>query len=430
MMKRLMARDTWPVAGLVRARRAAAVGVRTFLTLIALAAGLPASEFSFTLESPAEVLADIEVPAGTADGEVIVLRTPGREPHQVTWFTGMRPSVFLGAFPAGRHTVQTNAAGLSFHPITSGTPEYDVVANAPILYARPDAVGRLTDVPLLVYCERLDGALQYTVIYSNEDGGTSTRALMARWGRTTDIEYTYRVTAAGDGTYQAKDHKDLEFRGKREGAHPVLFVSTANNMVSDGGAATVRYQHAPVLVDLKGLPREAVMDREPWMYRAAARELEREEKLRPYGGAGNTENIGDPRQYVYIDLAVRNDRTAVSVLIRRKGSGTWYSSDLGRLDYAVSRSGVVRVAVEAPPGTRPGDLAEIGLACQLLPDQKGKWPGPRPCEAGLNGVQVLDDGYMPVRDTRFKATSSAIPAGTIRIIANPGSRSRVAASSK
>ena len=35
--------------------------------------------------------------------------------------------------------------------------------------------------------------LQYTMIFSNEDGGTSTRALMARWGRTTDVEYIYRA---------------------------------------------------------------------------------------------------------------------------------------------------------------------------------------------------------------------------------------------
>ncbi|HWR49634.1 MAG TPA: hypothetical protein VN428_00905 [Bryobacteraceae bacterium] len=397
--------------------RLAAGLVRTTLTLIAIAATLPAAEFSFTLDAPAEVLADIEMPAGAAGGAVIALQMHGREPQQVTWFTGMHASVFLGALPPGRHTVQTNATGLRFRPVAPGTPDYEVVANAPILYARPDTVGRLTDVPLLVYCERLDGALQYTVIYSNEDGGTSTRALMARWGRTTDIEYTYRATPAGEGAYQAKDHKDLEFRGKREGAHPVLFVSTANNMVSDEGAATVRYQLAPLMVDLTGLPREAVMDQHPWMYRAAARELEREEKLRPYrGGAGHKENIGDPRQYLYVDFTVKNDRTAVSALVRRKASADWESSDLGRLDYAVSRSGSVRVAVELPPETKAGDIAEIGLACQLLPDEKGKWPDPRPCEAGLDGVLFLDAEYAPVRDPRFTAPIAPIEAGTIRTV--------------
>ena len=66
-----------------------------------------------------------------------------------------------------------------------------------MLFARLNTVGRFSDIPLLLYCERLkdegEDVLQYTVIFSNEDGGTSTRTLMARWGRTTDIEYVYRA---------------------------------------------------------------------------------------------------------------------------------------------------------------------------------------------------------------------------------------------
>ena len=74
---------------------------------------------------------------------------------------------------------------------------------APIVYGRdlPEVPGPYennhTDVPLLTYHEqRADAAgntvLEYTVIWSNEDGGTNTPALMARWGRTTDIEWVYR----------------------------------------------------------------------------------------------------------------------------------------------------------------------------------------------------------------------------------------------
>lgn len=396
--------------------RALAAILRTTLGLMAFALALPAAEFSFTLDASAEVLADVEVQPGTADGTVITLSMPGRPAHQITWFAGMRPSVFLGPLPPGRHSVQANAAGLAFRPVVPGTPEHEVVANAPILNARPDTIGRLTDVPLLVYCERLDGALQYTVIYSNEDGGTSTRALMARWGRTTDIEYTYRVTADAVGTYQAKDHKDLEFLGKREGAHPVLFVSTSNNMVSDQGVPTVRYQLAPVLVDLSGRPRESVLDRHPWINRVAALELDRERKLRPSDPGDHSEKIGDPRTYVYFDLDVENERTAVSVLMRRNGSEAWESSDLGRLDYAVSRNGVVRVALEMAPAAKAADIAEIGLACYLLPDEKGKWPPPKPCVAGVQGVLMLDENYAPVRDSRFKAAPAPIPSGTIRIL--------------
>ena len=56
-----------------------------------------------------------------------------------------------------------------------------------MVFARKNTIGKFSDIPLVLYAERLveDGhpLLQYTMIFSNEDGGTSTRALMARWGR-------------------------------------------------------------------------------------------------------------------------------------------------------------------------------------------------------------------------------------------------------
>ena len=77
-------------------------------------------------------------------------------------------------------------------------------AYAPVLFERKNAIGKFTDIPLLTYVEELNEngqkILQYTVIFSNEDGGTSTRSLMARWGRTTDIEYVYRAYLKADGT--------------------------------------------------------------------------------------------------------------------------------------------------------------------------------------------------------------------------------------
>ena len=89
-----------------------------------------------------------------------------------------------------------------------------------MFYARANTIGKFTDIPLVLYCERLsengDPFLQYTLIFSNEDGGTSTRALMARWGRTTDVEYVYRAFLNADGslrraTIQVEGHKEKEF---------------------------------------------------------------------------------------------------------------------------------------------------------------------------------------------------------------------------
>ena len=35
--------------------------------------------------------------------------------------------------------------------------------------------------------------LRYSVVFSNEDGGTPADRLLATWGRLTDIEYVYGV---------------------------------------------------------------------------------------------------------------------------------------------------------------------------------------------------------------------------------------------
>ena len=68
---------------------------------------------------------------------------------------------------------------------------------APIVYARPNTVGKFTDLPLLMWYEVVPTArgrqYRYSVIFSNEDGGTQTDRLMATWGRTTDIEFIYGV---------------------------------------------------------------------------------------------------------------------------------------------------------------------------------------------------------------------------------------------
>src|SRR5262249_463274 len=146
--------------------------------------------------------------------------------------------------------------------------------------------------------------LQYSVIWSNEDGGTSTRALMARWGRTTDIEWVYKAFLAPDGsvhhaTIQAANHKEIEFRGRLEGLHPFLLTATDNNKMAYDGTSQVRSQIPPVLTDLSQHSREELMDEQPFSYRVMAKELIREEKLRPYATV-QSENVSDPRNYLYI----------------------------------------------------------------------------------------------------------------------------------
>ena len=75
---------------------------------------------------------------------------------------------------------------------------------APIVYARPNTVGKFTDLPLLMWYEIVPTPrgrqFRYSVIFSNEDGGTQTDRLMATWGRTTDIEFVYGVEVDDAGT--------------------------------------------------------------------------------------------------------------------------------------------------------------------------------------------------------------------------------------
>ncbi len=264
--------------------------------------------------------------------------------------------------------------------------------HAPILERRANAAGTQSDVPLLMYAERLRdeaGAayLQYTVIFSNEDGGTSTPALLARWGRTTDIEHVYRVWVDARGervraTIQTRAHKDVEYEGPFEGNHPVLGVITDNNMVGAGGNGNgERTALKPEEVDLSRASREMVMDGHPELYRMAAEELAREGKV-----AGL---VGDAREYLYIEAKVVNRNTRVAARVRV--GERWYGANVGRLDWAIERSGWVRTAVRLPGGAQ---AEEVGFECLA---ERGKEPGPCTVEA-MGKVFRLDRGYRPGKD--------------------------------
>jgi hypothetical protein len=270
-------------------------------------------------------------------------------------------------------------AGASFLAAGEGHADHAIYANAPILSIRSNTIGKFSDVPLLMYCERLNEngqkILQYSVVFSNEDGGTSTRALMARWGRTTDIEYIYRAYVDNAGkvvrsTIQGRDHKELDYVGKRDGAHPLLMPVTDNNMVGEATGAPLRFQLAPQVVALENSSREQIMDDVPATYMVAAKELQRESKLRPFGDQAG-ERISEPRNYAYFEYKAAHTNSALTVAIHLK-DGRAFSSDLGRLDYAIGRDGWVRTAVELPPNTTPLNIAAVELRCMVAAPEKNQ----------------------------------------------------------
>lgn len=396
-----------------------------FVCLLCGACSAAAQAYRFDVARPAEVVAELEMSSPGSDwsktgreAALATLTLDRRAAQHVMLYAGEERytyQAFLGALDAGGHELRIErhpqysapASGLKvwgvrFREVPRDHAEWQVLAHAPILYARADTVGLFTDVPMLAYCERLEEAgrrlLQYTVIFSNEDGGTSTRALMARWGRTTDIEYIYRAWLDGEGevqraTIQAEDHREVEFRGRREGAHPVLIPATRNNMVADEGTSPIRYQIPPALAGLTAHSREEVMDGRPITYRVAAQELEREGKLRPFGVVDG-EKISDPRNYLTVEMKLANRDSAVAVYARLRGETLWRGSHLGRGDYAVWRDGWVRTTIELPPGTAPDRVEEFAFACVVPPAKPELLAGTCRIEA-VSKVFQLGANYVP-----------------------------------
>jgi len=392
---------------------------------------------TFRTSQPAEVVAELDLRAPGTDwaeegreAKLATLLVDGNAQQQVMLYAGAEQytyRVFLGKLAAGEHRLDFSGEGVEMAGARFREDSSDVVANAPIIYARANTIGKFTDVPMIVYCERLaeNGGtyLQYTVIFSNEDGGTSTRALMARWGRTTDIEYVYRAFLDSSGavkraTIQGDEHKEMEFSGRRDGAHPLLMPVTDNNMIGEVDQPTpVRYQIAPVVVDLAGHSREELMDRNPMAYKVMAKELKRELKLRAFG-AVDGENVSDPRNYLYFEMQLGRSEASVATLVRLKGNSRWYSSHLGHADFAIrtwkrngaeSPSGFVRTTVELPPGTKAEQVAEIGFEC-VVPEKASDVP----CRVeAVTKCFFLDRDYTPDPEVWTMASPREIPAGAI-----------------
>src|ERR1051326_220537 len=169
-----------------------------------------------------------------------------------------------------------------------------------------------SDAPLVMYAEQNVAGesgshyqLQYTVIFTNEDGGTPTDRLMATWGRTTDIEFIYGLTDDMREEIQAAGHKWITFNGPKIGTHPMVWVATDNNMVADHGADDlVRFAPAPQLVTLDRTSRESVMDQNPWMYAVTSAEMVREHRIDPMAAPGSGK-IVDPRRYITLEACGR-----------------------------------------------------------------------------------------------------------------------------
>ena len=298
------------------------------------------------------------------------------------------------------------------------TDEQLAQSMAPILYARPNTVGKFTDVPVFMWYEIVpvkDGRqFRYSVIFTNEDGGTATDRLMATWGRTTDIEFVYGVTVDPQGRivaeeFQGPNHEVPAFRGRHEGAHPLQWVSTDNNMVSESGPTEIRYAPAPERFDLTNASREIVMDAHPWMHQLASKEMVRENKLKEDPAAGSGA-IPDPRRFVFVEACTELQNAAVAFSVHAvdaSGQGRWFDSDRGLPQFRIVRTGCFRGGVPLPAGAGAADA--VRFKAYSLPPKKD---APPPAAAAavtltrVNRVFTLDDSYLP-KKSAFTWTGQA-----------------------
>lgn len=345
--------------------------------------------------------------------------------------------VFLGRVEPGSHALRVHAdpeltardlrggdratvEAMHVEQFAEDSPEYTALSLAPILHARANTIGRFTDVPVFMWYETeptpRGTRYRYSVVFTNEDGGTPADRLMATWGRTTDIEYVYSVEidAAGailNDDYQGPDHAVLPFRGTRDARHPLLWVVTDNNMVLDEGTTRVRYAPAPAAFPLRGVSREEVMDAHPWLYAVMARELAREGKIVANAPPGNG-TIPDPRRFVYVE-ACGEAGTAALALALRVGD-EWLSSDRGMREYRIVRDGCFRGAVPLPAWAGEHDVQRLRVQAFDRPVPEGATPAPeRPARlTRINKVFILDNRYRPLPSRlRWEGTATLLPGG-------------------
>ncbi len=336
----------------------------------------------------------------------------------------------LGPLGAGHHTLRLHYArhrsrsdlgvarlrDLGFSTVAPGTTAYAAARYAPVLYGRHVATlgggfqNNRTDTPLVAWHEVLPAAtpghrvIQYSVVWSNEDGGTATAALMARWGRTTDIEWIYRVEidghgrrVPGTGFFQGPNHGTEAFHGRYDGTHPRLQTCTSNNNVCDTVDDPMRFALSTRDVLPPGQPRENEMDVHPWTYRVMAQEMVREHQVESPSDPASPA-MGDQRTYLYVavdhDTAPPASASSVGLIVevRLQGDPTTYTSHHDNVFWTIDRDDPAATTVELPPGTTPADVASISVRRVVVSPSD---PGASLTVTAVQRAFFLGSTYLP-----------------------------------
>ena len=383
------------------------------LCLLSGARGMRAGDpnpIQFQLPSKAEIVLDLQMTAyGShwarpgSEAPCARLTTDGALVQNVLLWAGTNTHVyrvFLGALDPGWHKViierdKACSAGftrfeLASHGIRTllpGDADYDLVANAPILYPEPESLAKFSAVPLLVFATRTrrgdSTVLQYNAVYSGQNAPLPSQ-LMATRGHTLGLQPLCEVTLGGGSKSAGSGHQGI------------------------GSFATgVRFQMVPFEIDPGIGPDEQALDGNPRVYETAAFELHREGRIR-WGGESDAEAIADPRDYLVVEAKVSLTDAALQSQIRLRGRPGRVYSSLGLPENCIRRSGWVRMGLETPQGLRMEEVVELDFDCAPLP---GK----------INGVCVVEEvGKVFFLDSQYKPLPSLLahpPPRPLRIAA-------------
>jgi hypothetical protein len=338
---------------------------------------------------------------------VLTYDLDGVELGQLVLYGGESPTeyrVLLGAVTAGEHVIGLHSeknlspnpkapvnvtAAAAVETIPAGDPRYAFTRYAPILLGidrdlnplsligTPHLGNAVSDTPLIAYATPIAHAgyttYRYTMIWSNEDGGTGLYidVLMARYGRTTDIEGIVEVDVDDttgellETRFRPDESGNLPvFMGSFRGTHPIVRTSATNGLIQDDGASTLAFGLVPYLFDDAGVPRELGMDLEPSSYELMAKEMLREGKTEANPKA-SSKNLSDARNYLFVDYDISVSVGGQVLRGFAQVAGVTYYADHS-LPFNIALNpripgGIGRLAIELPPGTQIGDVQRHGI---------------------------------------------------------------------
>lgn len=231
---------------------------------------------------------------------------------------------------------------------------------SPCIHSRKDA--NYTDMPLYLYYETktdphtANKIITYTIIMSNEDGGTPTELLYAKWGRTTDIEWIYEVTLDKNNKIvseiiQGAGHKNENFTGEKISNHPLIYISSTNNVFSSSGEKSFLFCLEPN--KFTSLSREGEIDKNPWIYKVMAEELVRENKVETPSNLA-TLKPAHPTNYLYVEYFIKEGLSNfislnINALLAENGTLTKYPPENFNPNYRISAmNNYLRTALKMP----------------------------------------------------------------------------------